>query len=882
MERSGHGRELDGDGQGWVGETQVDRSERAPAQRDNGPGGGGPEFLPTSGSFGAPSPTPTHPNPEPRSPPQSLRDPQLGQSSSEDSDSEDSVAVDDGQDQADRADLRDRLAEARFTARGRPISRLERTAMAVAAYASWRVLRKARRAAVESVSRFQFTTKPRPQPDSPGLETPAQGVTRLFLGHEDLLEEPGPPTAPPEPEPEAEGPDGSQPPPLPRTTAWWHEEKERQRAHPFRAGKVAEASLNFRPGLRPVPPPGSYYLWGPQLRTSVLSPEDGLAVRKILAKDIRAGGCEACDWSEVDVVMPVHLVRHPVTKKPRLTHDSRAVNVRLCDSTADMARAEDALLRGAVAGKLDLLMAFRHVSFSEADRRVMGFTVDGVLFRWNALTFGCSQSPELFANALARTLRTFHLPGGAAVIVYVDDILVVAPDAASLDNAMEHLCRNLSDQGWYIALDKTFAYAMSKAPFLGLLVDLVASKLRVTRAKARRVRELCEVAIGRRRVTLRDLQRIGGLLAFLSKAAPEAGLCRHGINAATAEAEKLPGRTVSVRGQLADDLRFWCETAESLPELSHVDANGPTMDVATDAAGLPALGFGGLVWPGAAPAPDIDAALGEVANFAANPRQGTAVATGAEVYAGPLPTSMASASSSALEVRALIAVLVGYAGKHGPSALRGRVVKWYSDSAVAVGSVSRWRAKAAGLMREVLALLRLVRKLGCRLVPHWVSREAGWQPVADALSKVQWRRDSAEWHFTRSDAQAVCAEVTGGKWSVPAHDLFASKGNAVCDSFSSQWPEFGNSWTDAFARSWSGVRKGWAFPPFSAAGAALRAACASGLDVVIIIPRETAVPARLRGAHRVELKPPHLVDASGHRPPQPCPIPLDAIHVSNG
>jgi len=803
-------------------------------------------------------------------------------SSSDDSASSASVMVESDQDEADQVDLQQRLADARFTARGRPISRLERTAMVIASYATWKVLRKARRAIVESVSRFKFTSKVRPQSGAPGVETPAQGVARLFDGHEDLLQEPDLPPDPPGAEAEAEGTDGQAPPPLPRTTTWWREERERQRGSPFRAGRVAEVRLSFREGLRPVPPPGHFFIWGPQMKTADMPPDDGYAVRKILAKDLRAAGCEACDWDKVDVVMPVRLVRHPVTQKARLAHDSRAVNVRLVDSTTDMARAEDALLRGAVAGKLDLLMAFRHVSFHEQDRRVMGFTVDGVLFRWRALTFGCSQSPELFANALARSLRTINMPGGATLIVYVDDILVVAPTAESLDVAMERLCRGLVEEGWYIALDKTFAYAMAKAPFLGLLVDLAAGKLRVTVAKARRVKELCDVAIAKRRATLRDLQRIGGLLAFLAKAAPEASLCRHGLNAATANAERLPGRTVGVKGQLEDDLRFWSANAELLPEMSYVDADGPTMDIATDGAGLPSLGYGGIVWPGASPAPDIDADLGDVASFAANPRQGTVTSSGGEVYAGPLPAAVASASSSAIEVRSLVAVLKGYAAKHGPDALRGRRVNWYSDSAVAVGSVSKWRAKAAGLLQEVRGLLALVRKLGCRLFPHWVSREAGWQPVADALSKVQWRRDSAEWHFTREDARAVCKLATEDKWSQPELDLFAARGNGVADAYCSQWPERGNAWTDAFARSWRGVTKGWAFPPFSVAGAALRAACAGGLEVVLIIPRETVVPTRLRDARRVQLQPPHLIDASGHRPPQPCPIPLDAVYISNG
>ena len=208
-------------------------------------------------------------------------------------------------------------------------------------------------------------------------------------------------------------------------------------------------------------------------------------------------------------------------------------------------------------------------------------------------------------------------------------------------------------------------------------------------------------------------------------------------------------------------------------------------------------------------------------------------------------------------------------------------MRWLCDSAVAVGTVGRWRAKAHELATETLKLLAEIRRYGCRLRPEWVSREMGWQPVADALSKVQWVRDSPEWSVDQTDVRdPICREATGGAWEAPAIDLFAAAGNKVAPTYVSQWPTHGNSWTDAFARPWSGLSKAWAFPPFSVASATLRHACrGTPFDLIIIVPRSTAVPARLQAARRVQLPPLRLRDASGHRPPQPCAVDLDAIHV---
>lgn len=858
---------------------QAHDARPSPTSLTRGPGapplvrGEQPSRLPASGgdprvaapsSVRATTGAPVHSNEEP----------------SEDEESGDEVSSVRAESEGEEA-RRERWAQRRLQARGRMHSAAESAAITIMGYAMWRQIRKLRRSKAETAHRFQFRTVPRPTQDRPATEA----CNAFYDEFPELRQQPPLPTEPPEPEPEAKGASGGVPDTLPRTREWWENERQRQSGAPFKAGNVATVNLEFETGMRPVPPPNHIFVWGPQLVLSKVSPEDRHDLLRILMKDLRAGGCEPVSWDQVDVVTPIHLVRHPVTMKPRITHDSRAVNVRLKDASAEMARAADALLRGNVAAKLDLLMAFRHVGLAEGDRRVLAFTINGVPFRWNALTFGCSQSPQLFQQALAKTIRTITLPGGATVIVYVDDLLVVAADAESLDQALRHICEQLTAAGWYVALDKLYPYAMTRAPFLGLIVDLANQVLRVSRVKAEKLSRRCAIIIEKRKATLSDLQKVGGVLAFLHEAAPEAGLCRSGINAATAEAERLPGRTVVVKGELAENLTFWRDSAELLPDLTRPTpgADSRVIDVATDAAGLPSLAFGGIVWPGAAPTPDIEEVMGEAATWAANPRDGETVG-GGEAYASPFALNASAESSAALEVRALRVVLARYVAKHGPQALRHTTVRWFCDSQAATISVSKWRAKAVGLARECRRLLEATRGYGCSVQPHWVSRESGWQPVADALSKVRWHRDTPEWQMQQPDVTAACAAATRGAWDEPAVDLFATEGATVATQWVSRWPEAGNLWTDAFARPWNNVPRAWAFPPFSVAEAALRHLCSvgrGGMDVVVVVPRTVAVPARLRDCVRVQLPPRALVDITGRTAPGPCPVDLDAIHVAS-
>ena len=759
------------------------------------------------------------------------------------------------------------------------ISNAERVAITIASYAMARTLRRQRRRLAETPQRFPLASVPNPVTGVENLNA-AEKAQRFFAAAPELLNEPPLPDNPPSPEPEAKGKDGADTPnPLPRSVEYWHEEKARQAAAPFQAGNVAEVELAFKEGLRPLPPARHHLRWGPVLHLGDMSPEQRQVVLRLLAKDVRSGALKFVDWSDVDLTTPVFVAFHPVTMKPRLVHDLRPLNCRLLDSTVRLDRAVDALCFGSFAAKLDLLQAFRHVRVKERDRRLMAFEVDGYVLRWEALPFGCSQSPELFANALASTIGAMSGPGWKFV-VYVDDILVVATSEKELDEAMRRLMTTLRGGGWSIALDKTYPYAMSVAPFLGLLVDLAADRLRVSVAKATRLRDLCGVILEGRTVSLRDLQRVGGLLAFFAQAVPEAKLGRCGINAATAEAETLPGRTVGVKGQLHADLKFWHRTALNLPDITRPGpAHGArTMAVASDAAGLPRLAFGGVVWLDTAPAtPDIDAALQEVERRASDARERGMDAFGGWAVSRPFPGTAASYSSGALEVCGFRGVLAAYVQAHGADALRGRVIRWYCDAQVAVGAVTRWRARAPGLVHELTELLLFARKYDITILPHWVARSLGWQPVVDALSKVRWQPDTAEWALPADVTTAVIGWATFD----PEVDLFATEGMAVRERYVSRWPEAGTAWCDAFSRRWTGLRA-FAFPPFSAAAAVMRHSCSSpGLQLVAVVPRATAVPARARVVWRRPLTPsPHLVDVTGHQAPGPCPVRLDAIEIA--
>jgi hypothetical protein len=407
---------------------------------------------------------------------------------------------------------------------------------------------------------------------------------------------------------------------------------------------------------------------------------------------------------------------------------------------------------------------------------------------------------------------------------------------------------------------------MEVVPFLGILVDFRRRCLRVSRAKAAKLQALCEAILALGRVSLRNLQRFGGLLAFLATATPDASFCRKGVNLATAEAERLPGRTVGVKGMLRDDLMFWQQQARYLPTRTPAQVGEGVVSVCTDAAGAPLRGFGAVAWPGTATTPDIDAVL-----------EAHSAIVGDHCIAlfGPLP-HMGNESSSALETEAFRRAVKRLVALR-PAWVVGNTIHWFSDSQSAVSAVTSWRSKSVGLSRAMHQLFLLLRKHNVRVVPHWVSRSLQWMPVADWLSRLWWRRAAAEWSLPQP---LVAAAIDWAGWQ-PTVDLFAVGGNQQVAAYATRYPTKG-ALCDAFGRSWDGLR-GWAYPPFSQLTRLWRhLAAAKDARVLVVMPLATSVPDGVTVVGSYSLPRTALVDPRGDTAADLCPVLLTIRDVRNG
>jgi hypothetical protein len=657
-------------------------------------------------------------------------------------------------------------------------------------------------------------------------------------------------------------PEGIAVAPLPLTRA------RSERLRPMRAGGVSVTSLPVRTEVLRDKPPRR---WGRALDPSTLSPEDRQALRDLLEKELSCGAIErVTSTDEIELVTPIYVVRSG--GKLRLIHDCRPLNQQLEHITVKYSSVTDVgALRGKLATKIDLENAFKNVGLCEADRKLLCFQLGSTVWRWTTLNFGCAASPALFDRAISPAVAEMRRRG-IRFLIYVDDILIVGDTVEELDAAVVETIDVLESFGWGVSRSKILCGAHSHIVFLGLRVEIVNGELRIPQSKADKLGRLCREAAAKERVTLPELQAITGLLNFLSVAVPVIGAMTRALYGCLAEAEGSPGRHVWRRGLLDAELRWWSARATTLTEwkgrVRCGDGDG-AVTLVTDAS---ADGVGGIAWRGPV-CPELGEWVratrhlmsttqkpsSEAEKAKANPsavfQSTTAPAARAEpvsekkallwpwLMAGRLSELDRLESSAVRELQALVQSLQNL--ERDEWFARPTVLVWYSDSTAATRALIKWRSKSTRLSALLTEVWETCCRLHLEIRPHWISRDSGWLPGADWLSRVVGRRRQAEWSVSPARVREVVRELDA---PVLELDAFASATNAQAPRFRSRWPERGSE-GQSFGDPWRVPT--WAFPPFGMVTQALQFwADGPRAPLVIVVPMDARSELGLQLARR--------------------------------
>ena len=174
--------------------------------------------------------------------------------------------------------------------------------------------------------------------------------------------------------------------------------------------------------------------------------------------------------------------------------------------------------RGSLLAKADIEDAFRLIPIHESDHHLLGFQFDDKLYYDRCLPMGCRMSCnifERFSSALQHVMQTSFNCSGITHIL--DDFIFVGPPQC--DVTLNHLQSFLSladNCGIPIKHSKT-VYPSTVIVAHGIEINSMAMQAKLPADKLEHTRQLLRSFRCKRRIKLRDVQSLVGLLNFACK-----------------------------------------------------------------------------------------------------------------------------------------------------------------------------------------------------------------------------------------------------------------------------------------------------------------------------------------------------------------------------
>ena len=262
-------------------------------------------------------------------------------------------------------------------------------------------------------------------------------------------------------------------------------------------------------------------------------------------------------------------------------------------------------------GISDIKSAFRLVPLARQFWKLLTMKVrDPETQQWywfvdKCLPFGAAISYaifQLFSNALSHLLQ-FRLQKIKlkSISNYLDDFLNVALSETDCNGMLRVFHELLEWLGVPLAKEKT-VWATLRIIFLGILLDGEKCILALPIDNINKAVYLVKIFISRKRSTVKDLQKLSGLLNFLHRAIyPGRAFTRH-MYAKFASLTLKPHHHINLDAEFRSDCLMWLTFLESNTPSVYCrpftdfdkSVKATELDFYTDSSAAPRLGFGGM------------------------------------------------------------------------------------------------------------------------------------------------------------------------------------------------------------------------------------------------------------------------------------------------
>lgn len=163
--------------------------------------------------------------------------------------------------------------------------------------------------------------------------------------------------------------------------------------------------------------------------------------------------------------------------------------------------------------RLDLKDVYLVIPIHPPHRCFLQFLRNDQVYEFTALPFGLSLAPCCFTKVLHPVVE-FLRAQGLRMIVYLDDILIMAQSPSTLLSQLHQAVTLMESLGFVINSEKSVLTPSQTVTLLGFVIDSVDASLSLPSRKMAKIRHELRQTLSKSQVPLRQIARVVGLLSF--------------------------------------------------------------------------------------------------------------------------------------------------------------------------------------------------------------------------------------------------------------------------------------------------------------------------------------------------------------------------------
>ena len=163
---------------------------------------------------------------------------------------------------------------------------------------------------------------------------------------------------------------------------------------------------------------------------------------------------------------------------------------------------------------IDLTDAYLSVPIHQESQKFLRFIWQNKAYQFKAMPFELNVAPRIFTKLLKPVVAWLR-GQGIRLIIYLDDILIMASSVELVKQHKQITIRLLESLGFLINYDKSMLIPTQKIQFLGLLIDSTQMLFIPPETKTTSIRKARQQLVNKQRPTFREeVSRVLGLLEF--------------------------------------------------------------------------------------------------------------------------------------------------------------------------------------------------------------------------------------------------------------------------------------------------------------------------------------------------------------------------------